>query len=287
MEPWVLVVIAAICASALLSYWKQYSYSLIGSAVCVFSYIVMRIVGNTNWDATEAQVAFSPVDLTDPGRLYSVVTSMFAHVSDSHLMINLVVLILMGLVLEQRIGTRPFIVLYFGSGLAGTLVFAGMHWGDAGLMALGASGAICGVLGAFGRLYPNDQVSLFFIVPMPAYAAVALLVLLQFLLIPFSTGIAYEAHLGGLAAGILLAPIIVRLPQPKRKIKRIVSLQVLRKLTTTPELRSIFKRIEDESDPDVRNAWIEHFLSKAKCPHCGAPLRLRKGELMCEKGHLL
>jgi hypothetical protein len=49
----------------------------------------------------------------------------------------------------------------------------------------------------------------------------------------------------------------------------------------------MLKRIEEESVPDVRSAWIEHFLSKARCPHCGAPLRVTKGELMCEKGHLL
>jgi transcription initiation factor IIE alpha subunit len=37
----------------------------------------------------------------------------------------------------------------------------------------------------------------------------------------------------------------------------------------------------------VKSAWIEQFVSKAKCPHCGSPLRVTKEAVMCEKGHLI
>jgi hypothetical protein len=46
-------------------------------------------------------------------------------------------------------------------------------------------------------------------------------------------------------------------------------------------------RIEHEEVSDVRSAWIEHFLSEAKCPQCGSRLRVEKGLILCEKGHII
>ncbi|MFY9606723.1 MAG: rhomboid family intramembrane serine protease [Thermoplasmata archaeon] len=290
MEPWVLLLIGVIIAATVYAAWKQFSFSIIASAVCVFTFIVMSLVGQNNWFTAEDQIAFSPVDLGDPARIYTLLTSMFAHANLLHLLFNILGLIFIGMVFEQRVGSRSFILLFFLSGLAGTLVFAGLHWNDSLILVLGASGAISGVLGAFARLYPNEKMSMFIffvpLPPMPIWIIVGLFVLIQLFLIPTSSQIAYESHLGGLAAGILLAPILVKLPLHKG-VRRTISLQALRRLATTPALKSMLKRIEEESVPDVRNAWIEHFLSEARCPHCGAPLRVTKGELACEKGHLL
>lgn len=288
MEAWVLLVIGVIVAATLFAAWKQFSYSIIASIICVLSFMVMALAGQNNWGAAEGMVAFSPIDLTDPGRVYTVLTSMFAHDNFFHLMFNVLGLIFIGVVFEQRIGPRPFILLFLLSGLAGTLVFAGIHWNDGTLVVLGASGAISGVLGAFARLYPNEKMSLLLVpVPLPIWVIVGIFVLIQLFLIPTSFRIAYEAHLGGLAAGILLAPAIVRLPLSKRVKRAAVSPNALRKLATTPELKTTLRRIEEESVPDVKSAWIEHFVSLARCPHCGSPLKVRRGELMCEKGHLL
>jgi hypothetical protein len=122
---------------------------------------------------------------------------------------------------------------------------------------------------------------------LPIWVIVGIFVLIQLLLIPTSSQIAYEAHLGGLAAGILLAPALVRLPLSKRVKRAAISLSALRRLASTPELKTVLRRIEEESVPDVRSAWIEHFVSVARCPHCGSHLKASRGELMCEKGHLL
>jgi membrane associated rhomboid family serine protease len=288
MEPWVLLVIGAIIAATLYAAWKQFSYSIVASIICVLTFMVMALAGQNNWRVAEGMVAFSPVDLTDPGRIYTVLTSVFAHDNLFHLMFNVLGLIFIGVVFEQRIGPRPFILLFLLSGLAGTLVFAGIHWDDGTLVVLGASGAISGVLGAFARLYPKEKMSMFIALPpMPIWVIVGIFVLIQLFLIPTSLRIAYEAHLGGLAAGILLAPVIVRLPLSKRVKRAAVSISALRRLATTPELKTTLKRIEEESVPDVRSAWIEHFVSLARCPHCGSLLKMRRGELMCEKGHLL
>ena len=291
MEPWVLLVIGVIVAATLYAAWKQFSYSIVASAICVFTFMVMSVAGQNDLDAARSMIAFRPVDLTDPARIYTVLTSMFAHDNLLHLMFNVLGLIFIGMVFEQRIGPRPFILLFLLSGLAGTLVFAGIHWNNGMIPVLGASGAISGVLGAFARLYPNEKMSMFIMfVPLPPlriWTIVGIFVLIQFLLIPPSLRIAYEAHLGGLAAGILLAPALVKLPLSKRVKRAAISLSALRRLASTPELKTVLRRIEEESVPDVRSAWIEHFVSVARCPHCGSHLKASRGELMCEKGHLL
>lgn len=285
------MVIGVTIAATLYAAWKQFSFSIVASAICVFTYIVMSVAGQNNWYAAEYMIAFSPVDLTDPARIYTVLTSMFAHANLVHLMFNVLGLIFIGMVFEQRIGPRPFILLFLLSGLAGTLVFAGIHWNNGMFFVLGASGAISGVLGAFARLYPKEKMSMFIMFiplpPLPIWVIVGIFVLIQLLLIPTSSQIAYEAHLGGLAAGILLAPALVRLPLSKRVKRAAISLSALRRLATTPELKTALRRIEEESVPDVRSAWIEHFVSVARCPHCGSHLKASRGELICEKGHIL
>jgi hypothetical protein len=110
---------------------------------------------------------------------------------------------------------------------------------------------------------------------------------LQLVLIPTASGVAVEAHIGGLIAGVLLAPLVVKLPAPQGKVKMAASAPNLRKLATTTELKSMLKRIEDETVPDVKQAWIDHFVSKARCPQCGAPIVADKGAIRCEKGHLI
>ena len=289
MDVWVAVVIIAIAVSTAYSAWKQTSFSIIVSATCIFAFMIELIADQSTTSGILSELGFRPTDITHPARLYTVLTSMYTHAGFTHLFWNLLGLIFIGMMFEQRIGARPFILLYFLSGLVGTLVFAALHWNSAALV-VGASGAISGVLGGFARLFPNERLTMIIMVfplpPMPIWIIVGIFVFIQLLLIPISSNIAFEAHLGGLAAGILLAPLVVKMPLHKR-MKRMISLSSVRKLATTPELKSILRRIEEEELPDVKSAWIEHFLSKARCPHCGSPLRATKEAVVCEKGHLI
>jgi membrane associated rhomboid family serine protease len=232
-----------------------------------------------------------PHDITEPSRLYTLLTSMFMHADFTHIFLNLLMLVLIGLVFEQRIGTRPFVVLYLLAGVIGTLSFAAVRWGEPLTAAVGASGAIVGILGGFARLYPNEKMMLFPIpVPMSIWTVVLIFAGLQFLLFFGATNIAVEAHLGGLVAGVLLAPYVIRLPlRQKTRVRKVQTLSVgqLRALATTPQLKSMLDRIEHEEVSDVRSAWIEHFLSEAKCPQCGSRLRVEKGLILCEKGHII
>jgi membrane associated rhomboid family serine protease len=288
MNVGVWVVLAAIAISIAISAWKQYNFSIIVSIVCVFAYLVTYLAAPSSPSGITDELGFSPHDLVDPSRAYTILTSMYTHGGMGHLFFNLLGLILIGIVFEQKIGTRPYILLYILAGICGSLAFAAFRWTGPNVIAVGASGAIFGVMGGFARLFPRERF-MFFPLPvaLPIWVIVAGYLLLQLLLIPTAPDVAIEAHIGGLVAGTLLAPLVVKLPIAEEKVKLAAPASNLRKLATTPELISMLKRIEDESVPDVKAAWIDHFISKATCPQCGAPLVAGKGAIRCEKGHII
>lgn len=290
MDVWVVGAIVIILVSIFYSAWKRNSFSIIASVACVAVFILSVVAYQLGDKGVADELAFAPHDIAEPAQLYTILTSMFMHASITHLFVNLVTLVLIGLVFEQRIGTRPFIVLYMLAGVAGTLAFAAVRWNEPSLV-VGASGAITGILGGFARMYPNERM-IFFPIPIPLsiWTVVLLFVLLQAFLLYGEFGIAAEAHLGGLVAGVLLAPYVVRLPLGEKKTGgriRSFSVDRLRGLATTPQLRAILDRIEHEEVPEVRNAWVENFLSKARCPQCGSRLLTEKELIVCEKGHII
>ncbi|MCU0859533.1 MAG: rhomboid family intramembrane serine protease [Thermoplasmata archaeon] len=293
MDGWAAVALVAIVVGTSYSYLKRLNFSLVVCGICgvVFG---IQVVNGGSWSImasdTSMALAFMPEDLVEPARTYTVITSMFAHADFGHILLNMLGLAFIGMPFEERVGTRPFIVLYFLSGLAGTLVFAVARWDDPYVAVVGASGAISGVLGAYARTFPNERMSMILMFiplpPMRIWVIVGLFVLIQMVLAFGSTNIAWEAHLGGLAAGILFAPVVAKMPL-HRRMKRMVSLSTLRRLATTPELKAMLRMIESEEIPDVRSAWIEDYLRKARCPSCGASLKVRKDSVTCERGHML
>ncbi|MDD1773565.1 MAG: rhomboid family intramembrane serine protease [Methanomassiliicoccales archaeon] len=278
------IVVAGIVVSIAFSAWRKYSFSLLAGVTCVFSSLVMIVAAPSTYIG---QFGFASTDLTDPGRAYTILTSMYTHSGLLHLFFNVAVLMLIGPSFEQRIGTRPFIVLYLLSGLAGTLAFAAFYWGSNGIV-VGASGAISGVLGGYARLYPRERLSITFIpmVPLTVMEFVIAFVFLQLVFVVFVPNISAVSHIAGLLVGMLLAPLVGKV-HAEREVKRTLSAAGLSKLAITPELKGILERIRSEEVVDVRQAWIDHFLSRAKCPVCGARVADVRGSVMCEKGHLL
>ncbi|MDP2717589.1 MAG: rhomboid family intramembrane serine protease [Candidatus Micrarchaeota archaeon] len=137
---------------------------------------------------------------------WTIITSMFLHAGYLHLFFNGFALYMFGPYLERMIGSNRFLVLYFAAGIAGALAYAATFY--AGILpqsipALGASGAIFGILGAVAVLRPNLMIFVWF-VPMPMKFAALLWVGLSLLeTVNISGGIAGAAHLGGLVMGAL------------------------------------------------------------------------------------
>ncbi len=144
----------------------------------------------------------------------TLLTSMFLHGGWLHLGGNLLFLWIFGNNVEDLLGRARYVVLYLGSGVAAALVQALLAISSQVPM-IGASGAIAGVLGAYLMTYPRANVHclvwiviFFWIVTVPAWILLGLWFLMQLLsglaAGPAAPGVAFWAHVGGFAAGIVL-----------------------------------------------------------------------------------
>ncbi len=138
--------------------------------------------------------------------IYQVFTYMFVHFGVMHVLFNMLGLYFFGVPIEQSWGTRRFVKFYLLCGLVAGLcvLVVNMAVGDWGTPTLGASGAIFGVLVAFGVMFPDTIILMFFLFPMKAKYAVIIYVAVE-LLATFgpNTGVSTVAHLGGAAFGYL------------------------------------------------------------------------------------
>ena len=138
---------------------------------------------------------------------YQLVTHMFAHGGFFHILFNMYALWLFGSALERLWGPKKFLIFYLVCGLAaGVTELLLVPQG----IAIGASGAIMGLLGAFAYTFPNIQ---FYIlpIPFPIKAKYLAIIYAAFDLFGqfsgFGGNVAHFAHLGGLAMGLILCII--------------------------------------------------------------------------------
>ncbi|MFJ4712927.1 rhomboid family intramembrane serine protease [Streptomyces sp. NPDC088785] len=141
------------------------------------------------------------------GQWYRLVTSMFMHVSITHIAFNMLTLWWIGGPLEAALGRARFLALYLVSGLAGSaLCYLLMAPNEA---SLGASGAIFGALGATPIMMRRLNYDL--------RPVIGLLVVN--LIITFAWGgIAWQAHVGGLVAGLAIGYAMVHAPREHRSL---------------------------------------------------------------------
>ena len=151
---------------------------------------------------------FASYNITSPDfRIWQPLTSMFLHGGWIHLAINMFVLWSFGNQLEQILTTKKFLTLYFFGGLISGILWMFLGFGPA----VGASGALCGLVASFVFIAPESKVLLFFIIPCKiktcvyGFAGVSLLFGILSLINPsYGFGIAHFGHLGGLIGGYLL-----------------------------------------------------------------------------------
>lgn len=136
---------------------------------------------------------------------WQMVTSIFLHTAFDHYLVNMMVLFFFGNELERRVGSKNFLKIFLLSGLAGNFAYLVYAYTTGNLFpALGASGAIFGVMGALAILAPEIRVLLFFIIPVDIRTAILLFAAWDIIMLPYSlqTGIAHIAHLAGLLVGL-------------------------------------------------------------------------------------
>ncbi len=147
--------------------------------------------------------------------LWQPLTYMFMHGGWAHLFFNMFALWMFGGVIESTFGSRRFLVYYVVCGLGAALCqelsqFVALMAGDYASVAaptVGASGAIYGILLAFGMMYPEERL---FVFPLPVPLKAKWFVMIYVVIELFSAlsmpgdGVAHVAHLGGMLFGFLL-----------------------------------------------------------------------------------
>lgn len=155
---------------------------------------------------------------------YQIVTYMFMHGDFTHLLFNMFSLVMFGTILEQVWGPKRFLLFYFVTGIGAVLLYQLValyeynNYLDSGNIAamrdilftpmVGASGALFGVMTAFGVLFPNTEMMLiFFPIPIKAKYFIPFMILMELYLgvMQYSgDNVAHFAHLGGAVIGFIL-----------------------------------------------------------------------------------
>ncbi len=141
---------------------------------------------------------------------WQFVTHMFMHGGTMHIIFNMYALWAFGSPLEQLWGKNKFFFFYFSAGIGAALVYtlANYFFDDINAIAVGASGAVYGVLVAFAMNFPNAKLALiFFPVPISAKYFIPLIIVgdLFFGFTSYSVGnIAHFAHIGGALVGFII-----------------------------------------------------------------------------------
>lgn len=166
--------------------------------------------------------AFVPAQISDPANMYRLITSMFLHANISHIFFNMLFLYSFGKHVEAVMGSKRYLALYFASGFAAEIFHTalipieGIY--SAYIPALGASGAISGILAAYLILFPGTKLSMcFFYLYFPlcfttsAVAFITFWFALQVIqgYLGASLGVAVFAHAGGFIGGLALLPYTV------------------------------------------------------------------------------
>ncbi len=154
--------------------------------------------------------AISPWEVIRHRRWYQLLSSGFLHGSIGHLFVNMLTLYFFGPAIEGILGPRGFLLLYLGSLICGSLTTIIFHRGDPSYRAVGASGAVTGVVFSFALFRPFARLFLFLIpVPIPAILFAVGYVLVSLFGIRSGWGrVGHAAHLGGAVGGVILTILI-------------------------------------------------------------------------------
>lgn len=196
-------------------------------------------------------------------------TYMFVHANFNHLFMNMLGLFFIGPSVERTLGSYRFFVLYYLSGILGGLGWSLLAPGNSAC--LGASGAVMGVLGAFGALYPNAKLLLWFVIPVRAWVLVAVLAvweLYETIGHPMIGGIANAAHLMGGIAGFCYA-FSLKHPHVIGEIRRKLPLRGKAKPAARPQA----------GNTQLSKEEIDHILDKIGKQGMGA-LTNREREML-------
>ncbi len=190
-------------------------------AINVLLFVIFEILLRLNV-LTIDLIAIQPANILQGMYLWTFLTSMFMHAGFFHLFVNMLSLFFVGALIEKIIGKKRFLKFYLIAGIVSGLLFvlsAFIFPADINAYAVGASGALFGLIGLMMFLTPDLKVYIMFI-PIPIklkYAAPGMLIVLWIISIAGNLPIGNVAHLGGLLVGLGYGFYLKK--KYKRKIK--------------------------------------------------------------------
>lgn len=156
--------------------------------------------------------------------IWQLITYMFLHGGIFHITFNMLALWMFGSDVEYELGRKRFLFYYFFTGAGAGLCTLLLGYNDASVT-IGASGAIFGILMAYGMMFPNRIILAFFIFPMRAKHFVILFGVIELMATISYTpdGVGHFAHLGGLLFGYIY------LSQERRLLAALSEVQMRRR----------------------------------------------------------
>ncbi|MDC0243111.1 rhomboid family intramembrane serine protease [Marine Group III euryarchaeote] len=210
-------------------------------------------------------------------RLVSIITAMFMHGGSMHILMNMLVLILLGVPFEERIGSRSFILIYFISGILGSLITGSVSvFNSEGLNTLniGASGAVFGIMGGFALLYPRDEIPMLlgpiFLHRVPVILATIVFVAMETFYVGMNTqdGIGHGTHMASFIAGVFLSPLFPKKAISVKQSLKIDEVYLTKLYEKSKKGKYELDMLKAADEPELQSAWLETFLEKQVCLEC-------------------
>ena len=238
--------------------------------------------------------------MTSPAESYRMITAAWLHADWIHVLGNIIVVALVGVPLEQRLGARRWVAVYCLGFMGGNIAWILTH-PDSSTPAIGASGAAFGLLGTYMACWPDDKIEfplLFLIRAWPVWLIVFVRLGLEVWQIydlqtatAGQSNVAHMAHVGGFFLAYLLARPLARgapsLLDDHTGVSGVERSTAMREhaksrmgdLVEDPWSKSgnplqgaaarILSRLREEGDElETRRAWLEELSENAICPTC-------------------
>tara|TARA_B100000941_G_scaffold87079_2_gene60211 strand:+ start:4948 stop:5847 length:900 start_codon:yes stop_codon:yes gene_type:complete len=276
--------------------WSQQTSVALGMVLSLlFGYIVQFLWGVflDFGDVIELRLRLYlvPALVTD-GHFHTLITSGFVHSNPLHVLGNILIISLVGIPLEDRLGRVRWLISYMVGLLGGSVAWTLLNL-ESITPALGASGAAFGILGAYLSGWPNDEV--FFPLILIRKWPVQFIALFYFGFEIYKawqvyglneiSNIGHIAHFGGFILAYATLPIL----------KKGIEWEGDYKLEEIPEgnpfegVDDLVERLRTEGEfIETRQAWLEEIADRAFCPVCGGVLEVKKMRVRCvsESSHL-
>jgi membrane associated rhomboid family serine protease len=198
---------------AQVSFWPPFTGTvklliLITSAVFLVTYVPVQLMPTTfgfrGMPLGTDYFGLIPYDVTHHLVIWQLATYLFLHAGWAHIIFNCLALWMFGYELERTWGSRRFLFYFFLTGV-GAALFNVLLDPMGTTPVIGNSGAVYGILLAYGVLFPDRPIFLYFVIPVKAkwFVLIMGLVELWMSLTQPGSGIAHIAHLGGMLFGYL------------------------------------------------------------------------------------